>query len=96
MATAKFFNEQYGNLFFFLHAAILCTIEPLINGSVKYSEYGGEIVEERVTYGTVVMYNCNSGFALVGDKNRTCQIGLNNTGSWSGSSPHCEGNVMYH
>ena len=49
------------------------------NGRVDYTA--------GTTVGQIATYSCNTGYNLVGDRNRTCQA----TGDWSGSEPTCEG-----
>ena len=38
------------------------------------------------TFGHTATYNCNTGYNLVGDRTRTCQV----TGEWSRSEPTCQ------
>ena len=40
--------------------------------------------------GQTAIYNCNTGYNLVGDSTRTCQA----TGNWSGSAPTCLGTYV--
>ena len=42
------------------------------------------------TFGLTATYRCNTGYTLVGDSTRTCQV----TGNWSGSAPTCEGMLL--
>ena len=51
---------------------------PPANGSVKY--YNG------TTFRSLVVFECETGYSLVGEKMRTCQA---NT-LWSSSNPTCE------
>ena len=39
------------------------------------------------TVGQIATYSCNTGYNLVGDRNRACQA----AGDWSGNEPTCEG-----
>ncbi|XP_067886734.1 sushi, von Willebrand factor type A, EGF and pentraxin domain-containing protein 1 isoform X1 [Heterodontus francisci] len=52
------------------------TPSQIANGMGKGSNY---------TYTSVIMYECNSGFLLVGDERRTCQSNK----KWDGEEPRC-------
>ena len=46
--------------------------------------------------GSVATYSCDPGYALVGQTTRTCEDtngGTVTTGTWSGTSPYCQGVV---
>ena len=43
------------------------------------------------TFGRTATYSCNTGYNLVGDNTRTCQV----IGYWSGSAPTCQGMFLY-
>ena len=45
----------------------------------------GAIVTEATSLGSVAQYSCESGYALVGGDNRTCEA----NGMWSGEEPLC-------
>ena len=49
----------------------------------------GGIIAPSTTFGSVMTHNCNSGFVLCGENNRTCQSNR----SWSGSTPNCTSNA---
>ena len=53
------------------------------NGQVSHT--GG------TTLGQTATYSCNTGYTLVGGSTRTCQ----STGVWSGSTPTCQGVLLY-
>ena len=56
------------------------------NGSVFYSNFSESIIS-----GTVATYQCNLGFALVGDVNATCVgNGRNVFGVWTSNESSCE------
>ena len=40
--------------------------------------------------GQTATYSCNTGYNLVGNSTRTCQV----TGNWSGSAPTCQGMLL--
>ena len=43
-------------------------------------------------FGTIISYSCHSGFVVSGDLIRTCEgNGTDPNGTWSGTSPVCEG-----
>ena len=48
------------------------------------SPANGAVTFDRTTFGSVATFSCNTGFALIGDATRTCEL----TG-WSGSNPTC-------
>ena len=50
-------------------------------GTVKYGARQGS----GTSYGSSVSFSCNSGYAIVGSTQRTCQQG----GIWSGQQPRC-------
>ena len=45
----------------------------------------GGVTIITTTFGSTIMYNCDSGYALCGDDTRMCL----STGMWSGSVPDC-------
>ena len=47
----------------------------------------GQVTLTGTTVGSLATYQCNSGFSLVGNMERTCQ----DDGSWSGTDPICDG-----
>ena len=42
------------------------------------------------TFGENATYSCNTGYNLVGDNIRTCQV----TGNWSGNAPTCQSMLL--
>ena len=61
----------------------------LINLAVDCQQPGvpsnGGVTIISTTFGSTVMYSCDSGYALCGDDTRMCL----STGMWSGSVPDC-------
>ena len=45
----------------------------------------GQVALNSTTYQSVAAYECDSGFNLEGDMERTCQA----SGGWSGAAPTC-------
>ena len=41
----------------------------------------------NVTYGSIVIYSCTSGYNIVGNANQTCTL----NGSWNDNPPQCQG-----
>ncbi|KAJ6652285.1 hypothetical protein lerEdw1_012753 [Lerista edwardsae] len=54
-------------------------------GSPPYAQILGDVY----TVGSVVRYSCLEGRSLIGNSTRMCQL----DGRWSGSLPHCSGNL---
>ena len=52
------------------------------NGSVNHTA--------GTTFEQTAIYQCNTGYNLVGDSTHTCQA----TGNWSGSAPTCQGVLL--
>uniref|UniRef100_A0AAR2IVV0 CUB and Sushi multiple domains 3a n=1 Tax=Pygocentrus nattereri TaxID=42514 RepID=A0AAR2IVV0_PYGNA len=50
----------------------------------------GVLIGDKFTFGSAVRYTCTGSRQLIGDSGRTCQL----NGQWSGSLPHCSGNVV--
>ena len=59
------------------------TLTNSTNGQVSYTA--------GTTFGQTATYSCNTGYTLVGGSTRTCQ----STGVWSGSTPTCQGVLLY-
>ena len=74
-----------------MHAAITCpSLTSPANGSVMYTSAADE--DGFYPFNAVVIYNCNIGFSLVGDSNKTCTgNGSSVTGIFNGMAPTCEG-----
>ena len=47
----------------------------------------GQVTLTDTTVGSTATYECDSGFTLVGNEERTCQ----DDGTWSGTDPTCDG-----
>ena len=45
----------------------------------------GDVSLTGTTFESTATYSCSVGYALEGEKTRTCQA----TGEWSGRAPHC-------
>ncbi len=71
--------------------AITCPpLTNLTNGSVSYSNVSGQ--NNSYDFDVKATYNCNSGFALVGNHTRNCSgDGNSTTGNFDGMAPTCKG-----
>ena len=59
------------------------------NGAVTISS---GINGDTLGRGATATYSCNTGYGLVGQRNRTCVVtNGGTTGTWSGSQPTCQG-----
>ena len=70
----------------------MCPVLPdLANGWI--ANYSDSNASE---YGTVAIFNCHTGFGLVGgEKNVTCGgDGSSSVGVWSSTIPKCEGELF--
>ena len=47
----------------------------------------GQVTLTGTVFGSVASYECDTGFSLVGNMERTCQ----DDGEWSGTDPTCNG-----
>ncbi len=57
------------------------------NGTVTYN-----VKSSNLEFGKQAIYNCNTGFALVGNTTRTCTgDGSSTTGAFDGGTSTCEG-----
>ena len=61
------------------------TCERVSCGAPRPIEFG-TVVGEDFLYNDTVLYECQLGFALVGQAERTCM----ETGAWSGDDPYCD------
>ena len=60
---------------------------------MQYWYNGSELlnVSENLEFGTMAIYNCDSGFGFSGgDRIRMCQ----SVGVWSGIEPNCSGKLI--
>ena len=73
----------YYVLYFTLY---LCPI-AVVNCGGLGDPFNGQVMLTGTTVGSTATYECNSGFTLVGNQERTCQ----EDGSWSGMDPGCAG-----
>ena len=63
----------------FPYPAVECpALQNPANGRVNFSS---------TTFGSIATYECNDGYVLAGDLQRTCQ----DNNQWSGSEPQCIG-----
>ena len=64
-------------------AAIQCEVprNPL-NGRAVYSS---------VSYNSLISYECNYGYMLIGDSVRRCERNK----QWTGTEPHCKGKPFF-
>ena len=52
----------------------------------------GVVTHSTTTLGAVATYSCNTGFQLIGNRNRTCQA----DSTWTATNPTCEGTLNIH
>ena len=89
-SSATILNPQMYNLYnytFFHSTVVDCgTLNTPMNGEV--SHFNGTTFRQTATY------SCNTGYNLVGDNARMCEV----DGMWSGSEPTCisEPNLTVH
>ena len=63
-----------------------------LNGSVTYSSNEND----SFPFNSVATYNCDTGFSLVGNSNRTCTgDGSSIIGAFNGVVPTCQGIYIY-
>ena len=67
---------------------IICLVVDC--GNVDQPIYG-DVNAPETTFQAVATYSCISGYNLVGDSKRTCQV----NGSWSGQIPQCNREIVY-
>ena len=71
---------------------ILHTLLTAVNcGNLIHPANGSVNHTAGTTFGQAATYSCNTGYNLVGDSTRTCQVEEN----WSGNAPTCEGMYVY-
>ncbi len=79
-----------------LHFTIAITCPPLTaptNGSVTYSSTSDE--NGNYAFNAMANYSCDTGFAVVGNKTRTCTgDGSSTTGVFNGEAAFCERELM--
>ena len=64
----------------------VCTLFPaVVNCSSVSAPKGGRVSGSGLTYGSVRIFSCNTGYKLGGSTTRTCQA----DGSWSGTIAIC-------
>ena len=66
---------------------LLCFITPAVECPALQNPANGRVNLSSVTFGSIATYECNVGYILVGDLQRTCQ----DNGQWSGRQPECIG-----
>ena len=62
-------------------------ILPAIDCGDLNSPSNGQVTLTGTTFGSTATYECNTGFTLMGNMERTCQ----DDGNWSGNEPTCVG-----
>ena len=67
-------------------AVVRCTSEVLMN-----PVNGHVITTQGIIFESVAMYDCNEGFAVIGDQTRTCGA----DGEWTGSAPECQSMLLH-
>ena len=67
------------SLFYFYAVVVDC-------GSLA-SPTNGRVLLTTTTFDSTATYECDTGFNLIGDMERTCQ----ENGQWTGGAPTCEG-----
>ena len=74
---------------------ITCSeLTTLGNGTISTNTSSNSLI---LGLGSVAIYTCNVGFVLVGQTTRVCEDtngGTVTTGTWSGSAPTCEGDLV--
>ncbi len=60
-------------------------IELLDCGGLVHPANGTVLLPSGTTYSSTAQYECDIGFVLQGEAQRTCLI----TGQWSGNTPNC-------
>ena len=68
--------------------AVCMDLSEFSNGLITY-----EIEETPRPIGTVATYECNPGFVLVGQENRTC-VEDSGVGVFNGSEPVCDRKLL--
>ena len=71
-----------------------CILTVVDCGSLA-SPTNGQVSLTTTTFGSTATYECDTGFNLIGDMERTCQ----ENGQWTGGAPTCEGiliNISIH
>ena len=70
----------------YMHTVICPNLPQPANGAVTYSDFTVPRAE-----GSTATYNCNAGYASVGNYERMCT-----SSGWSGSNPLCRGTDSLH
>ena len=73
-----------------VHASTL-TLTVVDCGTLETITNGNVLVNGGTTFNSIAMYNCSSGYHLVGMVNRVCQ----SSGQWNGSAPRCDRNCEF-
>ena len=71
-----------------------CILTVVDCGSLDDPE-NGRVLLSTTLFGSAATYECDTGFNLIGDMERTCQ----ENGQWTGGAPTCEGiliNISIH
>ena len=83
----------FNNTFYSITLYTVITCPPLndpTNGTVTYN-----VESDHLEFGKQAIYNCSTGFALVGNTTRTCTgDGSSITGFFEGEIPTCESECM--
>ena len=71
-------------MYFLTLTAVVCgNLTDPANGQVDHTA--------GTTFGQTATYSCNTGYNLVENSTRTCQV----SGNWSGNAPTCEGVLLH-
>ena len=65
-------------------------IIPAIQCEVPRNPLNGRAVYASVSYNSLISYECNYGYMLIGDSVRRCERNK----EWTGTEPHCKGTTV--
>ena len=74
-------------LTFFIQSFFLCYLFTVVRCVEIAEPQNGQVNIESTRYQGIAQYECNTGYELVGEDVRKCQI----NGHWSGTPPQCIG-----
>ena len=62
-----------------------------IQCEVPRNPLNGRAVYSSVSYNSLISYECNYGYMLIGDSVRRCERNK----QWTGTEPHCKGKLFF-
>ncbi len=65
-----------------------CIVLAAIQCELPHNPLNGRAVYSSVSYNSLISYECNYGYMLIGDSVRRCERNK----QWTGTEPHCKGN----